>query len=185
MLLDIGLGIFAAIIVASLTGIHIDAMTMFVPILFVLIPDLDFLLYLVKRKPDEFSHEHRNLLHNPLLFIPIGSIAIFFFIGLNFTYLFLLCSFAHFIHDSIGTGWGIRWLYPFSKKYYKFFSDKQGKLSSNLVVSWTPEEQSRAAAEFGDPNWLSNYLNFSTDLIVEALVFVAAVLSLLFFWRGR
>ena len=127
---------------------------------------------------DEFSHEHRDIIHNPLIYIVIGFVALLFW-SLPIAWLFATLSFWHFLHDSIpeGGGWGIRWLYPFSKKYYKFFSGPNGKFARRFVISWTPTEQKRAATRFGDSNWATHYLQ--KEFLFEFLMFVVAVITLI------
>lgn len=162
---------------SRLTPLPFSWATVTIAVVFALLPDADFILHAFRRGADEFSHEHRDLFHNPLLFVPIGSAAIAYF-NVDLAYLFALCTLAHFLHDSIGMGWGIRWAYPFSDRYYKFFSDKQGRMSSNVLVSWTSEEQRQAAVCFGNPHWLKDYLKFSPELLWELLVFTAALITL-------
>ena len=181
MPLDIGFGILSTIFLARATSLPLNFLTVLSGIVFALLPDLDFLAHLARRKADAFSHEHRNLLHNPLLFIPIGFI-ILIFINIGLAYLFALCSFIHFLHDSIGMGWGIRWAYPFSKKYYKFFSDKRGGMANVFLTSWTPEEQKRAALQFGNPHWLVHYLKFSREFLMELLVLAISIGFLVYTW---
>ncbi len=174
MPLDIGLGIFWAIIISRFALVQLNWSTVVIAVIFALLPDADFLLYVFKQGVNQFSHEHRDMFHNPLVFMPIGfAILAPFSIGL--ACLFLLCSLGHFLHDSIGMGWGIRWAYPFSKRYYKFFSDKQGRMASNFLISWTPEEQREAAIRSGNPHWLKDYLKFSPDLLLELFIFIAAI----------
>ena len=181
MPLDIGWGIIAAIMVSKIGLLPLNWTMIAAAAAFALLPDVDFLLYAFRRDADEFSHEHRDLLHNPLLFVPIGFVIIAPFSS-GFAWLFVLCAVGHFLHDSVGMGWGVRWRYPFSRRYYKFFSDKRGKMSSNVITSWTPEEQRAAAREFGNPHWMRDYLMFSPELIIEILFFAAAVMALAILW---
>ncbi len=180
MPLDIGIGIFAAIIFVHAESVPLDWRILLVSILFSLLPDIDFAIYFFKEKQlDEFAHEHRDITHNPIIFIGIGFIILSFW-SIAVAWLFAALSFWHFLHDSIpkGGGWGIRWLYPFSKKYYKFFAGKDGKSARQFVVSWTPGEQKQAAAEFGDPDWVKHYLR-SPELAFEAAVFIVAIVTLI------
>ena len=48
---------------------------------------------------------------------------------------FGLAVFLHFVHDSVGIGWGIKWLWPFSRKAYKCFSEKDGAFSRRLLIA--------------------------------------------------
>jgi membrane-bound metal-dependent hydrolase YbcI (DUF457 family) len=177
---DIGIGIFAAIIFAHAEDVPLDWRILLVSVLFSLLPDIDFAIHFFKRKQlDEFAHEHRDITHNPIIYILFGFIILSFW-SIALAWLFAALSFWHFFHDSIpeGGGWGIRWLYPFSEKYYKFFSGKDGKAARRFVVSWTPTEQKQAAKKFGDPNWVKHYLH-SSELLFEVIVFIAAVTTLI------
>lgn len=174
MPLDIAIGIGAAFLTAMAFSLPLAGWLFVVGVGFALLPDIDFLLYLGKRSADEFSHEHRDLLHNPLLYLPIGTVLLAV-IHPPLGFLFLLASVGHFIHDSIGGGWGVRWLYPFSKNYFKFFSDERGAYSRNLIAVWTPHQQKQAARAYGDPQWLTHYLNFSPTLIFEISVLIILI----------
>lgn len=177
MPLDVGMGILLAIFVSRTGLLPLSAAAVAAGILFSLLPDLDFLLHLARQGTGRFSHEHRDLLHNPLVFISAGTIFLAFMNG-GLALLFALSAIAHFLHDSVGMGWGVRWAYPFSKKYYKFFSDPNGHASRRFLVSWTPDAQRAAAAEFGDPHWLSDYLKLSREFLIELGVLVAALILL-------
>jgi membrane-bound metal-dependent hydrolase YbcI (DUF457 family) len=179
MPLDIGIGVFAAIIFAHAMSVPLNWQILAASILFSLMPDIDFAIYFFKRKRlDEFAHEHRDITHNPIIYIVVGFIVASFW-SVAVAWLFAALSFWHFLHDSIpeGGGWGIRWLYPFSNKYYKFFAGKDGKSARQFVVSWTPSEQKQAAQKFGDPEWAKHYLR-SPELLFELIVFIAAVVTL-------
>jgi len=129
-------------------------------------PDFDSLLHLIvlrfkkgawrgawQQATGKWAHEHRNILHIPLL-VPFVSVAIAI-LSPFWSLMFLVISMTHFIMDSFGIGWGIRWLYPFSKKNYKFFYNKTGVFdTSSPIVSWTPDELCETVEEQGDPNWL-------------------------------
>ena len=184
MPLDIAFGIFGAMITARLTGLPLNWQLVFVGVLFSLLPDVDFAVYFFsKPKIDAFSHEHRDILHKPIPYIVVGFCILVFW-SPAIAWLFVAMSLWHFLHDSIpeGGGWGIAWLYSFSKKYYKFFSGADGKFSArHLVASWTYQEQRKAAAQFGDPNWARHYLH--KEFIFEILVFAIALAALIVFFR--
>ncbi len=177
MPLDIGLGIFALLLVSRAVGLPVDGWTVALAAGFALLPDLDFIVRAIRRGIDAFSHEHRDLFHNPLVLIPAGFLAVRIF-NADLACLYALCVFLHFLHDSIGMGWGVRWWYPFSGRYYKFFSDARGKPAARFLMSWSPEEQRKAAIVFGDPEWLRHYLSPSRELLIELTVFASAVAAL-------
>jgi len=88
MLLDIALGIFGAMALAKLEGIDLSLFLIVIGILFVLLPDLDFIFYSISgKKANAQTHTHRELLHHPLIFIPIGFVGAVIFLNLQLFYL--------------------------------------------------------------------------------------------------
>ena len=183
MLLDIGIGILSSIFFCRVFGIALYPFFLWASILFSLLPDLDFLPNFRKGFTAK-GHEHRSLLHYPLFFIPIGSI-ILLFLDSRLALLFAINTFLHFLHDSIGIGWGVQWLYPFSKNYYAFFYHRdllENGSHQKAFHSWNPAEVARLANEYGDEHWFRNiYLRFSPYAIVEYLVFIFALVVLFFY----
>ncbi len=92
----------------------------------------------------KWAHEHRNILHIPLLLMPLTAIISLW--SWPVSLVFLVLSIIHFGLDSFGIGWGIRWVYPFSTRQWKFH---QGS-----IQSWTPEELKEVVESEGDDNWL-------------------------------
>lgn len=162
MLLDTALGIIITELFASITGVAPSGLMYVLGIVFALAPDLDFLvLYFKKHEIAMYrghTLDHRDLLHHPLLYIPVGTLLVWLVIGDTWIMeLFILASLAHFIHDSIGIGWGVRWLSPFTMRNYKFFSESDGTPSLRFITSWTPRERAVVVSEKGDPNWIWNF----------------------------
>jgi hypothetical protein len=182
MLLDIALGIFGAMTFAKIERMDLSLFLIVIGILFTLLPDLDFIFYSISgKKSNAQTHTHRELLHHPLIFIPIGFIGAVIFLNLPLAVLFATLSFLHFAHDGVGIGWGIQWLYPFSKKFYKFFSDETNELSTRFMISWTPEAQEIAAKKYGRENWIKYYYFRPTPIsIVEYSAFIIALIVLAF-----
>lgn len=190
MPLDIGIGLLAAYVGRYYLGI--DPTTALVAsIVFVVLPDLDAVIQIIWRgSVHRMDHTHRDLLHRPLLYVPIGTALAALCGGSAIALLFAVLSLAHFVHDSIGTGWGIAWLRPFTRRYYKFFSRAYGDASltiHQLVVSWTPDEQRTVAAQYGNPDWVRDTYRafkppYSTIFIIETSVFVIGVLVFLSTW---
>lgn len=185
MLLDIGLGILSAIFMSNLFGIDLSFTLVFLAIISSLLPDIDTLFHIKQgRSMDSHkAHEHRDLWHYPLLYIPLGTIAIGYFSS-SYALLFAITSFLHFVHDSIGVGWGIQWLYPFSRKHYAFFYHYdifRNNLPKHLIYSWSNKEVEELSEKYGDKNWLRNiYFNWHPYAVVEFLVFVVSLLILYF-----
>jgi membrane-bound metal-dependent hydrolase YbcI (DUF457 family) len=176
MLLDIGVGILSSIALSRFFGISLSVAFISAGILFALLPDIDFLASF-KKSMGAKGHEHRDILHYPLLFTPIGTIILSFF-NYQLAILFALTTFLHFVHDSIGIGWGVQWLYPFSRNHYAFLY--QYDSPQKLVYVWTPEEVKKLSDEYGDPDWVKNiYFKFHPYAIVELLVFILAIIVLI------
>lgn len=171
MLADIGIGIFSAILASRLFQTKLTLLTVLIGIVFALLPDMDFLVEWIKRKrmPGKFSHEHRNLFHLPLFYISIGSFIVFWF-GWIYLFLFVFNSLLHFLHDSFGIGWGIKWTYPLSEKTHKFFFLKK------FINSWNEDELREIVEKYGDPNWIKNiYLRPTLISITELTVFLISL----------
>ncbi len=181
MLLDIGIGILSAIFIHHLFGVG-GPVLVGAGILFSLLPDIDF-LFAVQKRYTALAHEHRLLLHYPIPYVLFGMTVISFF-DLPYALLFGITTLLHFVHDSIGIGWGIQWLYPFSKNHYAFFyhyDTSRNGLPQKAVYSWSPEEVRSLSRQYGDKDWIRNiYLRCHPYAIVELLVFLAAVCALFF-----
>lgn len=164
MLADIAIGIFSAFFTSYLFQVKPSFSLLLVGIFFALLPDIDFLIEWIRgRKPlGRFERDHRNLFHYPLFYILIGSIFVFWF-SWAYLFLFVINSLWHFIHDSIWVGWGVKWLYPFSKKRYKF--DKPLKRP-------------------GKENWIKEiYFRPTVVSITESLLFFSSLIVYLVYLK--
>lgn len=183
MLLDTAVGILLAIGVSLYFDARLTPLLLWSGIVFVLLPDIDFLIEFARHGSvgGKVIREHRNITHFPILYALV-MVLIFIFFGAKWAVLLGATSIAHFLHDSIGLGWGIKWLWPFSKKAYKFFSNKKGEVSKNLISSWGQDELKVIVAQYGDPNWLkNNYLCLSKTLIIEMSAFLISIFILLLY----
>lgn len=183
MFLDIGVGILLSIWTSWFFEVDLTFQLLFLAIIFSLLPDIDFFVEFFKHGSvgGRVIREHRELIHFPLLYIPVILI-VFLFFGTMWASLLGLSLLAHFLHDSFGIGWGIKWLWPFSKRTYKFFSEKNGKLSSRVLMSWDQKELAETVSEHGDPNWIKNiYLRPSLINILECLSCIGALIVLYFY----
>lgn len=182
MFLDIGVGILLAILTSKLFNLTLTIPFVIIGIVFALLPDIDCMLLPIKKWSSQYSHKHRDLLHYPLLYIFTGVLILLFF-NKTLAVLFGLCSLMHFIHDSIGIGWGIQWLYPFSKNHYSFFNIYQPKHKEKIPKAflhvWKDEEMDVIAEKYGDKNWFKNiYLHLHPYAIFEFLIFIIAIIIL-------
>ena len=182
MLLDIGSGILTAIFVSWFFGMPVGGL-LAISIAFALLPDADFIFHTFKRRRHkEHSHRHRELLHYPIPFIAVGTIIASWF-GVEYGILFAIASSAHFMHDSIGIGWGVQWLYPFGKKHYGFIYRYQApgreKVKQRILHVWPHEEIDLLVEKHGDPDWIKNiYLRFHPYAIFELIIFLISLIAL-------
>ena len=176
--MDIGLSLIYAVITTKVFNIDLTSTIILLSIAFGLLPDIDMSVEIFKKgafhgNGDKF---HRTITHFPILYLPIIPF-IFYRYGNFWGTLFTVNLFSHFIHDVIGTGWGLKLLWPFSKKNFKMFSDPiNGKLSTNFIVSWNPRELKISVERYGDKHWFKNlYLNFSNVFLLELLFLVIGI----------
>lgn len=187
MTLDIGIGIFAAIIVSKLFSLELTPLLVGAGIGFALLPDIDFIYSLVRNGHSNHRAvaRHRDIIHYPLIYLPLGALFAMPF-GFQWSFLFLLASLGHFLHDSIGIGWGIPWLWPFTQKNYSFFyrySPPGKKFPQRLIHRWERSELDRLIDEYGDPDWLRNiYFRLHPFFVVELLFFLIALIAL---WHAK
>lgn len=188
MFADVAGGIFAAIFAGWIFGTPLTYGVLAAGIAFAFLPDIDYLVHLARGGTSRNAHRHREMLHYPLLFIPAGAL-LFSFYGMEWAFLFGFSAFLHFLHDSIGIGWGVQWLYPFSKDHYTFFYRYQPRHKERLprqfapMLVWKHEEIDMLAAKYGDENWIRNiYLYWHPYAIVEFVVLVIALAALYVYW---
>jgi len=187
MFFDIGAGILSSIFIGFLFKLSLTAPFLIGGIVFALLPDLDFIFNFNKIIGDINAHKHRNLVHYPLLYIPLGMVIISFF-STAWSILFGLCSLIHFIHDSIGIGWGIQWLYPFSRKHFAFLylyrPKNKEKMPNKIIYTWKHEDIDALAEKYGDEEWFKNiYLKWHGYAIIELSIFIFALIILYLYIR--
>lgn len=178
MTLDIGVGLLLGVLLNNHTGIPYS-WSLVIGILAALLPDLDFIIpSLIKRR---ILNEHREIwssIHYPLIIIPAVSLIGFLFnpwVGL----VMFLGTTMHFVHDSMGIGWGIKWLYPFKETTFCFLyrapvKAEQG-LPQKLVYRWNRREHAEIIKKYGDPTnaWFKDvYFHVNVWSIAEYSIFV-------------
>lgn len=192
MPLDIGIGLLAGVIAHYVFGfplVHAEILG----VGFMLLPDLDGVIQAVRKGSlTKMDTSHRDGLHVPLIYVPVGTALCWLVVDWRVAVMFAVLSLAHFLHDSIGTGWGIAWLRPIKNNYYKFFSEDKGDASftgRKWLVSWTPAQQRAVSAKYGNPNWLRDmYLKpqapyFRIVLFEFALLLLGIAVLVFVFWK--
>lgn len=182
MFLDIGVGILVSILISSIFEIKLTLLLIGLGILFALGPDLDFLYLYAKKHNSKDDYKHRDVIHFPLIYLPVGTVFILFLFGKIWAVLFFLTSFFHFVHDSIAVGWGVKWLFPFSRKNIAFFYLYSSKLRRGLrktIFVFDKKKLPVIVAEHGDKDWIKNiYFKWHPIAIVEFMVFVISLIVL-------
>lgn len=186
MFLDIKLGLIWAFLVALIFEQTITPGWLLAGVLFALLPDIDFWLEYWKRGTvgGKVIDLHRTLLHAPLTYIPVALFVGSIF-GPAWMTLFALGVFGHHIHDSMGMGYGVRWLWPLSTRWYKLFSSKDGELHydfDHFIVSWSDQEMHALVAERGNDNWIKEdlaYMRREWKSIALKLILTIIIVALL------
>lgn len=170
-LMDIAYGIFFAWFISKIMSHPISIWTYGFGICLALSPDLDVLF-----QKKEINSEHRDIgLHYPIIIV---FIFLFSFISFFWTLLASFCLLAHFVHDSIGEGPGLKWLWPFSQRHYKFFEKANGK--RNFIRSLTPDEVKQMSLPLKE--WIETfYLRPTAQVFSGIIAFVLAIILVLLF----
>ncbi len=162
--------------VQYLLGFDISLYFVFFGCLVAISPDLDFLLYYkMHKKVDHFAHKHRDILHYPLPYGFIGF-AVFSFFDFKLGIIWLLGTLAHFIHDTLESGWGIKWFYPFWNKYINLKLD-----GPRVKIIMTKEEQDKIAAEYGNSEWLQGSIS-KKRFLIEVIIFLILLFLVFLIW---
>jgi membrane-bound metal-dependent hydrolase YbcI (DUF457 family) len=178
MFLDLAFGIIVSIIAGGLFKINQSGIL--VPVLiFSILPDLDFVIYKIFGIARDKGYKHRELFHAPLLYLPLGTLAILFLAGKEFAICFLLVSILHFLHDSIAYGRGVAWLYPFSRNGYAFVYEYSRAVKKGLwqkVFVFDKGYTEYFDRMHGDEDWIRNiYFKLHPIAIVELAAFFLAI----------
>lgn len=183
MVLDIAFGFILTFLVGFVTGIEPTWTFLLIGLVGSLWPDIDFAIWMLRdKKIGHLAHQHRDLLHNPCFNFPLLTIFIWQGLGWQYGILFLLSTLAHFIHDTIGEGWGVRWLYPMDNRYlcYRSVGGKPAKL-----YLWTRAEQHALAEKYGDPNWLKKKYGTLNFMLVTELIALVLCIVPVAIWFNR
>jgi membrane-bound metal-dependent hydrolase YbcI (DUF457 family) len=185
MFLDIGMGILVAIFTSQYYHAYLGELLVVGGIFFALSPDADFLLYYFKNGITREDYQHRNMIHYPLLFLPIGTFVVYVLGGEMWAVLFFLGALSHFVHDSIAIGWGIKWLYPFSSKNYVFlyhYSKVKKRGLRKLIFAFDKSALNDIVAEHWGDEWFNDiYRHWHPIAIVEFGVFLISIVTLYFY----
>jgi len=179
MPLDIGVGALLGVFLSSATGLNYG-LCLSLGIIASLLPDLDFIWQYAKTKAVPTTN-HRDGLHYPLIVVPSVGLAGWFIrpeIGL----IFALGALLHFLHDSIGIGFGVKWLFPFKKNSYLFFYHAglptNKHMPRKILHSWNDQERGEAIRKYRDPHWIKHiYFQIHPFGIFEYSVLAAGIVA--------
>lgn len=173
MPLDIGVGILLSLGVSALFGVHATWLIMLFGIGSTLFPDIDIVTALFGK------WRHRTATHYPLTYLPLVVIVWILFDPF-YAALFGAGVLAHFIHDTIGTGWGISWFWPFTSRRFLVLPDGPRRKEMGAFATWLPAEHPEWAHR-GSHAWVRDiYFSVTTVAIVEYSALVIAAVAL---WR--
>lgn len=175
MFLDIITGLILGIISNDVFGSQETlALAMIWGVFCSLIPDIDLAIYLLKHnlKDNQFAHHHRDILHKPIFFL-IPGIALFF-LSPELGSIWIIATLLHFVHDTFEGGWGIMWLYPFSKKYYTLVRYSPQK------VFKSKEEQDLIASQYGRPDYFKIIID--RKLILQIILILAVIIASILYY---
>lgn len=176
MLADIGVGLLTPVYVSRFFGVDLSTTLIIWGVIFCLLPDFDFILALVFKIRDHYNH--REISHFPIYFLVLG-IFIYIIFGKIWATLYILGVMWHFIHDSIGIGWGIQWLYPFSERHIKFFSNEKNEIGWKHYFR-TGSDLDEIKRLHHKPNWISHYYFRPTFVsISETTIFLLGIVVLI------
>lgn len=181
-LADFGHGLLIATLFHMVLGLAPSAMIYGLAVLFSILPDLDgipeFLIFKNIGASHDRPKDHREGLHYPILWLMAGTMLSL--IAPLYGTLFLICTMVHFLNDSWGTGWGIKWLWPLSHNSYKFFSSAHEDAhvgASSFISSLNTTEKATAIQTKGNPNWLEDvYLRVTPISVIEYSTFILGLL---------
>lgn len=149
MLYDLCIGVLIYIGTSVVFGEPFNSGYLAAALSFSLFPDLDFIPYILLRK--KFQLVTHRFIHYPIFFGAIGLILIWIspYLGI----LFLLCTLAHFVHDTLSdtsaSPLGVQWLYPFSEagivfrggKFLRVSKEERESLLELRRQTWQPAEK--------------------------------------------
>lgn len=181
MFIDVSLGILSALVATSIFSVNLNLYILLIAIFLALIPDIDLLIYILRGYDMKFAYKHRDILHLPVVYLVISLFI--YVINPLFSLIFFFSTFFHFLHDSIGIGWGVSWLWPFSKKHFAFFyiyqSSKKPHITKKLVYVFKQDEIDELYKKYGDHELLKNvYLKLNIHLLIELLIFIIVLVIL-------
>lgn len=157
MILDISLGLLLAWLFSYNGWVEMSWPVLLLACVSTLLPDLDFPVWLAQHKwrTNRWTYQHRDLLHYPMI-LPFvwGGLAWMVSANPGLGGLAAAGVLAHFVHDTVGGAWGIRWLYPFWGGYVVYRRLPPDAPKSRWVFL-NRMEQDHFVHVYGNDKWLT------------------------------
>jgi hypothetical protein len=174
---DFGLGVCVAFVITFLFGVQFNASAILTGVLFAYAPDIDWAFdqnfwkkgYVAAYAQNPY--DHREGLHKPLLWFALIS-TWGLMMGGGVLPLIAFCAVAlHFLHDTVGTGWGVPWAWPITLRRFKLFAHANNDLGARLWVSWSHRELPEYITKYGRAEWQKHfYTSWNIVSVTEYLV---------------
>lgn len=175
MILDVSVGIISAALTSWFFGIPLSLTLVILGIFFALLPDIDVtwgLFIRNKRWWEKGMWGHREFTHYPIAHI-IMSVLVYIAAGGMWAFLYIICVFAHLIHDSIQDGWGIKWLWPINKAPYELYIRRYGRHDWFVKKDWQLQGEylgKRSQADWIIKEYLGRVLKWEVLALVSSLI---------------
>ena len=157
--------------VAEYFGVEATPLLILFGIAVLLLPDIDVITLPFG------TWYHRTFTHYPTVYIPPAVLAYVFLDPLYAT-IFTLGVYAHLIHDTVGIGWGVAWLWPFSKRKFLFFPWEGIPGDKKVFATWMPEQEPSLTEKQQNTDWLKDYFRPSRLAYIEYGVLLLALIVL-------
>ena len=107
------MGFFYSALFSHVFHIQITPVFVLLNIVLSYLPDTDVPVELLQRgRLGGREHgSHRGLTHYPILYLVTTTI-LYFVLGSSWAVIFFVNIFTHFLLDSFGSGWGLKWFWP-------------------------------------------------------------------------
>lgn len=185
---DAGFGIIATFIVCTWLNLEPTWTHIVVGVFFAYVLDIDSFFDPHFWKTGHVAayagnlYDHREKFHKPAAWFFVLWILGWFLLPsyLDYVFIAVVAVFFHFAHDTLGTGWGIAWLWPFSRTRYKLFATKENKFfAPQLYVNWTHHELPEYIRRYGIEDWVTLYYGTWTPVALLEFGVVACASALL------
>lgn len=173
----LGFGVLGAFIASIVLWTPFSSEAMVWGMLFGFLPDLDYGYYVFRHglRPVKYSHEHRLAITHSFFPHLVVSIILFFVWGRLWGCIYFISILSHLFLDSVHQPWGIRWLWPFSSRYYSF-----GFRSGLTFV--TQKELDAYTETRGDLLWIRRFMRWQNPyFLFEIISSFAFIIYLIFF----